>query len=228
MIQIFAGYDPREAVGYHTFCASVIEHCSEPVSITPLHLGALQKVYSGGHRDGTNAFIYSRFLIPYLMKYRGFAIFMDGADMVVRDDVAELWKLIDPFKAVQVVKHNYKTKHKRKYVGTNMEADNEDYPCKNWSSVMIINCAHYNWRGITPKTVETMPGAYLHRFEFVENRFIGELPMVWNWLADEYGENAYAKLLHWTAGIPAWPKYKDAPMADDWRKYHKLVNQATD
>lgn len=228
MIQIFAGYDPREAIGYHTFCASVIEHCTEPVTITPLHMDTLQKVYSGGHRDGTNAFIYSRFLIPYLLGYRGFAIFVDGADMVVREDIAELWKLRDPFKAVQVVKHNYKTKHKRKYVGTKMEADNSDYPCKNWSSVMIINCGHYAWRNITPETVERMQGAYLHRFEFIEPRYIGELPMVWNWLADEYGENAYAKLLHWTAGIPAWPAYKDAPMADEWRKYHELVNKATD
>lgn len=228
MIQLFAGFDEREAVGYHTFCASVIEHCSEPVNISPLHLGTLKKVYSGGHRDGTNAFIYSRFLIPYLTGYKGFAIFMDGADMILKDDLAELWALRDPFKAVQVVKHNYKTKHPRKYVGTAMEADNADYPCKNWSSVMIINCAHYAWRSITPEAVEKMPGAYLHRFEFIDPRYIGELPMVWNWLADEYGENTYAKLLHYTAGIPAWTAYEEAPHAADWFAANRLVNHATD
>ncbi len=228
MIRIFAGFDDREAVGYHTFCASVIDHCTEPVSITPLHLGTLQKVYSGGHRDGTNAFIYSRFLIPYLMGYRGFAIFMDGADMITKADIAELWAKRDVFKAVQVVKHNYKTKHQRKYVGTKMEADNGDYPCKNWSSVMLINCAHYNWRNITPETVENMPGSYLHRFEFIEPRFVGELPIEWNWLADEYGENPDAKLLHWTAGIPGFPHYKDAPHAADWFSANAKVTHATD
>lgn len=228
MIQVFAGYDPREAVGYHTFCASIIEHTTEPVSITPLHLGTLQKVYSGGARDGTNAFIYSRFLIPYLMGYQGFAIFMDGADMVVRQDLAELWAMRDPFKAVQVVKHDYKTKNPRKYVGTKMEADNADYPCKNWSSVMLINCAHYNWRQITPATVEKMPGSFLHRFEFIEPRYIGELTAEWNWLCDEYGTNDNAKVCHYTCGIPAWPTYSATPMAEEWHKYHNLVNKATE
>jgi hypothetical protein len=37
-------------------------------------------------------------------------------------------------KAVAVVKHDYKTKHRRKYIGTPLEADNADYPRKNWSS----------------------------------------------------------------------------------------------
>lgn len=228
MIRLFAGFDDREAVGYHTFCASVIEHASEPVSITPLHLGTLKKFYAGGSRDGTNAFIYSRFLVPYLCGYNGFAIFMDGADMVVRDDIAELWAMRDPFKAVQVVKHDYKTKNPRKYVGTKMEAENADYPCKNWSSVMLINCAHYNWRNITPETVEKMPGSYLHRFEFIEPRFVGELPKEWNWLADEYGENESSKVCHWTCGIAAFPAYASTPMASEWHKYHKLVNMATE
>src|SRR5690606_36000298 len=97
-------------------------------------------MYRGGQRDGTNAFIYSRFLIPYLQNYKGWALFVDGADMIVKGDLAELWALRDKAKAVQVVKHDYRTKHPRKYVGTQMEADNRDYPCKNWSSVMVINC----------------------------------------------------------------------------------------
>lgn len=223
MIQVFAGFDDREAIGYHTFCASVIHYASEPVSISPLSLRSLHKVYAGGQRDGTNAFIYSRFLIPYLCGFQGFAIFVDGADMIVKDDIAKLWALRDPFKAVQVVKHDYKTKHPRKYVGTAMEAKNDDYPKKNWSSVMIINCAHYAWRNMTPDKVEQSPGYYLHRFEFIEDRFIGELPKEWNWLADEYGDNPDAKLCHWTCGIPAFSAYAETPMAEDWRSHHKLV-----
>ena len=216
MIHVFAGFDEREAIGYHTFCASVIKHCSEPVSIAPLGLQSLQKVYGGGQRDGTNAFIYSRFLIPFLQGYKGWALFVDGSDMLAKADIAELWALRDPFKAVQVVKHDYKTKHPRKYVGTDMEAANADYPCKNWSSVMLINCEHYAWRQMTPEAVETLPGSYLHRFQFIDPRYVGELPIEWNWLCQEHGENPDAKLLHFSIGIPSFDAYKDSPHAADW------------
>ena len=227
MINLYAGFDEREEVGFHTFCSSVIHHATEPVSISPLHLKCLSKLYDGGHRDGTNAFIYSRFLIPYIQGFNGTAIFMDGADMILKGDIAELWALRNPFVAVQVVKHEYKTKHLRKYVGTQMEADNRDYPCKNWSSVMIINCAHYAWRNMTPEVVKTMSGADLHRFLFIPERYIGDLPKEWNWLADEYGDNPDAKVCHWTAGIPAWPHYHDAPHADDWAAAALKVTHAT-
>lgn len=227
MIHIFAGYDEREAVGYHTFCASVIKHSTELVTITPLSLQSIQHVYTGGQRDGTNAFIYSRFLIPYLMGFRGWALFVDGSDMIVKDDIAKLWAQRNIYKAVQVVQHNYKTKHPRKYVGTDMEADNNDYVRKQWSSVMLINCSHYSWRQMTPKAVEEMPGAFLHRFSFIEDRYIGELPIEWNWLCQEHGENPEAKLIHYTAGIPKFPAYKDCPMAKDWFEANEFSQHAT-
>jgi hypothetical protein len=215
-IQLFAGFDEREEVGFHAFTSSVIEHASVPVSITPLSLQAVEKVYGAGHRDGTNGFIYLRFLVPYLTGFQGWAVFADGADMVMEADIADLYALRDPWKAVQVVKHDYKTKHPTKYVGTGMEAANGDYPRKNWSSLMLINCSHYAWRQMTPDRVASLPGSHLHRFEFIEDGRIGELPKEWNWLADEYGHNPDAKLLHWTAGIPGFKHYKDAPHADAW------------
>jgi hypothetical protein len=216
VIQVFAGFDGREAVGYHTFCQSVIERASAPVNICALSLQGLRKVYKAGQRDGTNDFIYSRFLVPYLMGYSGWAIFVDGCDMLCLGDIAELWAMQDPFKAVQIVQHDYKTKNPRKYLGTPMEADNEDYPKKNWSSVMLMNCAHYNWRGITPESVESSPGSYLHRFSFIADRYIGALPMEWNWLADEYGPNERAKLVHWTCGMPGFDAYRGAAHSGSW------------
>jgi hypothetical protein len=98
MIRIFAGYDPREAIGYHVFCQSLIERTSEPVAITPLY---------GTQRDGTNAFTYQRFLVPYFTKFTGRAIFMDASDMLMLSNIDDLSKLFDPTKAVQVVKHDY-------------------------------------------------------------------------------------------------------------------------
>lgn len=176
-----------------------------------------RKFYSEGQRDGSNAFIYSRFLIPYLMGYKGWAIFADGSDMLCRGDIAELWAMRDVFKAVQVVQHDYRTTRPVKYIGTPLETKNEDYPRKNWSSLMLINCGHERWAGITPAAVAKMTGAQLHRFDFIEDKFVGALPPEWNWL-DEYPENSRAKILHYTTGIPAFEHYKDANGADEWRQ----------
>lgn len=227
MIDLYAGFDPREEVGYHTFTSSVIHSTTIPVRITPLDQSMLRRVWSGGHRDGSNAFAYLRFLVPYLQDYKGWALFCDGADMVVRDDLAKLWAKRDFYKAVQVVQHDYKTRNPRKYVGTGMESDNRNYPCKNWSSVMLINCSHFDWRNLNPETVKSMSGEDLQSFSFVRPENVGALPIEWNWLVDEYGENPSAHLLHWTAGIPAWPHYADAPMADEWARAALRARYAT-
>lgn len=210
MIRLFTGYDEREAIGFHVFVASVLARASEPVSIVPITKQVM------GQRDGSNTFSYSRFLVPYLCGFKGMAIFADGCDMLCLGDIAELADLYDPYMAVQVVRHDYKTRHQIKYVGTSMESRNVDYPRKNWSSLMVINCGHYAWRPITPQYVQRHDGPYMHGFQFLQDRFIGELPDRWNWLVDEFDENAHANLLHWTAGIPAFEAYRDAPMAAEW------------
>lgn len=227
MIQIYAGFDPREEAGYHVFTSSVLQHSTSPVSITPLHLDLFRSFYAAGHRDGSNAFIYTRFLIPFLQDFRGWAIFADGSDMMMRADVSELWALRDHYKAVQVVKHEYKTKHARKYVGSAMEAANDDYQRKNWSSLMLINCAHFRWRQMTPEKVQEMRGPELHRFAWIPDELIGELPTEWNWLADEYGENPNANLLHWTAGVPAFGHYSNSAHAAEFFEQARRVTYVT-
>lgn len=211
-IPIFIGYDPREAIAYHVCVNSIIRHSSVPVSVTPLALNNF-KVYTETHTDGSNQFIYSRFLVPYLMNYNGYAIFMDG-DMIVRSDIAELWSLKQADKDVMVVKHNYKTKMKQKYLGSK----NENYPCKNWSSVMIFNCGNYPTRTLTPEYVENATGEMLHRFTWTSGNRIGELPPEWNWLPDEYGANPNAKLLHYTLGTPSFHDFAATPMGDEWHR----------
>lgn len=226
-VPIYYGFDSREEIGAHTFCSSVIHRSSVPVALIPLHLPMFEGFYRAGHRDGSNAFIYTRFLIPYLQLYRGWAIFCDGADMVVKADIAELWALRDDYKAVLVAPHDYKTKHLRKYVGTAMEADNHDYPRKNQSSVMLINCSHFAWRQMTPDKVAAMSGSELHQFAWIPDEQVGKLPLEWNWLADEQGPSADAKLLHWTAGIPGFPHYSNAPHAADWAAAACNITHAT-
>jgi len=218
MIQIFIGFDPREAAAYHVCAHSIIRHSTRPVSFTALALQNLAD-YTETHADGSNQFVYSRFLVPHLMNYQGWAVFMDG-DMLVRADILELWQLRDDSKAVMVVMHDYKTRATRKYLG----AKNQDYPRKNWSSVMLWNCAHPDNRVLTPGFVERAAGADLHRFTWLADGMIGELPKAWNWLPDEYGANPEARLLHWTLGTPCFREYADAPMAAEWHRERILMD----
>ena len=212
LIPVFIGYDPVEAIAYHVCSNSIIRKSSHPLSISPLSLN-LMRNYRESHTDGSNQFIYSRFLVPSLMDYQGWAIFMDG-DMILRSDIAELWKLRDDKCAVMVVKHDYKTKTGVKYFGTR----NENYPRKNWSSLILWNCAHPLNRDLTPDFVERSTGAVLHRFSWLPDECIGGLPVEWNWLADEFGPNEEAKLVHYTLGTPCFHDYADAPMAGEWHR----------
>lgn len=228
MINIFAGFDQREEAGYHAFTSSVLEHASAPFTVTPLHLQLFRSFYAPGVRDGSNAFVYTRFLIPFLQGYTGSAIFCDGSDMLMKADIAELWALRDPYKPVQVVKHDYRTKWPRKYLGTKMEAPNEDYPRKQWSSVMILNCMHMSWRKLTPESVQKMTGQELHRFSWLQEDEIGELPKEWNWLVQEDGPNPDAKLLHFSSGVPLMPAHANSPHAADYMRQCARMNHVTD
>ena len=216
-IPVFVGYDPREAIAYHTCVNSIIRNSSRPVAIVPVALNLFQD-YAETHTDGSNHFIYTRFLVPYLMEYQGWAIFIDG-DMIVRGDIAELWDLRQYTKDAMVVKHDYKTRMKEKYLGS----PNEDYPRKNWSSVILWNCNAIRNRQLNPEFVQKSTGAFLHRFSWIEDSRLGELPSEWNWLPDEYGANPNAKLLHYTLGTPCFDEFKHTPMNEHWHAERALT-----
>lgn len=220
MIHIFIGYDPRESVAYHVCCNSLLRHSSQPLALTPLALQNLGQ-YTENHHDGSNQFIYSRFLVPHLMQYQGWALFIDG-DMIVREDINHLWSLKDESKAVLCVQHNYKTRSATKYLG----AKNENYPRKNWSSVVLWNCAHPKNQILTPAFIQDASGAQLHRFTWLDDSDIGNLPIEWNWLPDEFGAHAQAKLLHWTLGTPCFKDYAQSPMAQEWHAERLLTEHA--
>jgi len=217
-IPVFVGYDPREAIAFHTCVNSIIRHASQPVAIMPIALNLFQD-YKETHTDGSNHFIYTRFLVPHLMSYTGWAIFIDG-DMIVRDDIVKLWNLQESHVDVMVVKHDYKTRMKEKYLG----AKNEDYPRKNWSSVILWNCSSWPNRKLTPEFIENATGAQLHRFSWIDDERIGELPIEWNWLPDEFGANPDAKLLHYTLGTPCFHEFADTPQSEDWHREHMLAD----
>ena len=218
LINIFVGFDQKESIAYHAFVQSLIDSSSIPLSITPLAENNLN-IYNEKHLDGTNKFTYSRFLVPYSMNFKGWAIYFDG-DMVCLSDVKDLIRNFDTNKAVSVIKHDYKTKNSVKYFGQK----NEDYPRKNWSSVIIWNCEHPKNKILTPDFIESMNGAFLHRFKWLDNVEIGELDKKWNWLAVEYPEIKDANLIHYTLGTPCFEEYKNTSMANYWKKaFNRLM-----
>ena len=209
-LKIFIGFDDKEAVVFHTCVQSIIDSCKVPVSIHPLNL-KMFKNYRETHNDGSNNFIYSRFLVPYLNNFKGKALFLDG-DMIVNEDLSHLFNEFDEKYAVQVVKHDYKTKFPIKYLGHK----NDDYPKKNWSSVILFNCSHPKNKILTPKLIETAKGSYLHRFSWLKEEEVGEISKEWNYLVLEYPETKNAKIFHYTVGAPCFNEFDYGIEAKIW------------
>jgi hypothetical protein len=214
-IPLYVGMDSREQAGLHVFIESVWRHTSLPVEIKVLTPKIAEQMRIG--TDGTNAFSTLRFAVPELQNYAGWAIFMDGADMLCRADLAELWHLCAGNVAVKVVKHDYRTQSPRKYLGTALEADNQDYPRKNWSSVMCINAGHWAHFREREKLLSG-DGKYLHRFSWLKDEEIGEIPKEWNHLVGEGEPNPNAKLAHFTLGVPVFNHYRHAEHSDEYRE----------
>lgn len=208
MLRIFIGFDDKETVAYHVLCNSILRGSSVPVSFIPVNRKNIKEFKRP--KEGSTDFSFSRFLVPWLCNYEGHAIFMD-CDMLVRCDIADLIKFIDIFKTVSVVKHDYKTKHSSKFLGNK----NEDYPCKNWSSLMIFNNNHC--KALTPDVVNTASGAYLHRFEWCGLDQVGSIPAEYNHLVGELEPNPDAKIVHYTLGTPCFEEYSGCEFADEWR-----------
>jgi lipopolysaccharide biosynthesis glycosyltransferase len=194
-----------------------LQKSSNPIAFSPLSKNAIP-FYNETHPDRSNAFTYSRFLTPYLMNFEGWAIYLDG-DMVCQEDITQLWNLKDNNKAVQVVKHEYKTKNNKKY----LDNINVDYPKKNWSSVIIWNCSHPKNKMLTPEFISSQDGKFLHRFMWLDEEDIGELPVEWNWLAIEYPSNPDAKLVHYTLGTPCFSEYSKSEMSEIWHSAFDLT-----
>lgn len=212
MIRVFIGYDPRETVAYSVLSHSIHRHASVPVSITPLMLSQLHGVYCRA-RDPLQStdFSFSRFLVPHLCGFEGWAIFMD-CDMLMRDDIAKLWALRDDRFAVQVVQHDHIPRETVKFLAQPQTA----YPKKNWSSVMLLN--NRKCTALTPGHVNRESGLHLHRFEWLqEESTVGALPKRWNHLVGYEPPNPEAAVAHFTLGGPYFDDYADCEFASEWR-----------
>jgi len=215
MINIFIGYDSKEKVAFSTLSYSIIKNSTKPISITPIYLNNIKDDFVRERNNlSSTEFSFSRFIIPHLMNYQGWALFMD-CDMLMKADVSELWRLRDDRYAVQVCKHDYTPKEKTKFLGQTQTA----YPKKNWSSVMLMNCKKCTQ--LTPNYVNRASGLELHQYKWLEgDHLIGELPLEWNWLVDEYEHKEDVKNVHYTKGGPWFEEYKNCDYSQDWFNYY--------
>jgi hypothetical protein len=134
------------------------------------------------------------------------------SDMLALGDVSELFHLPMDGLALRVRKHEYNPTETVK-MGGKVQTQ---YPRKNWSSLMLMNCAELGvW---TKEVVETQSGAWLHRFEPIDDAKIGDISEEWNQLDHISGK---CKLLHYTSGGPWLPGCEDADHADLWHSYRE-------
>jgi hypothetical protein len=211
MINVFIGYDPDEAVAYSVLAYSIQARASQPVSIAPLMLSQLRALFTR-KRDPLQSteFSFSRFLTPYLSGYEGWSVFMD-CDMLMLDDIANLWKLRDDRYSVMVVKHDHVPRETVKFLGRTQSK----YDKKNWSSVMLFNNARC--RALSPEYVNRASGLELHQFKWLGNDgLIGTLPGRWNHLVGYNPPRPDAALVHYTIGGPYFEAFRECEYSREW------------
>ncbi len=226
MLRCFIGYDKAETVAYHVLCHSLLRRSSIPLAITPLNREHMKTVFTRprGPHDSTD-FSISRFMVPYLCGYKGTALYMD-CDMLALADIGELAIYASALErdavAVRVVKHDYQAKGNTKFLGK----EQTRYAKKNWSSLMLFNCAECT--ELTPEVVNTADGLYLHQFDWLDDdERIGGLPWELNHLVGEENQCQMwnAKVLHYSMGTPCFAKYASGDAANLWHaEYRDMVS----
>jgi len=217
VIPIFIGYDSKVKIAYHVLAESILINSSTPVTISPINLSNLKNIYTRKQDPlASTEFSFSRFLVPQLMNYNGWAIFMDS-DMVMLSDITELWNLRNEDYAIQVCKHDYTPSSKNKFLGNNQTI----YAKKNWSSLMLMDCS--KCKTLTPEYVNTRSGLELHQFKWLDENLIGSIPLEWNWLVGEYPYKKEVHNVHFTEGGPYFKDYKNTEYADEWFKVYNMT-----
>lgn len=225
-LHVYIGYDSTEDAAAQVCAKSIRDHTSIPVSITMLKQDELRKLglYNRVHDEYdpvSTEFAFTRFLVPLCQQFKGYALFVD-CDFLFTRDIKELVDLIDPTKAVSVVKHYYTPKRTTKMDGK----PQSKYPRKNWSSLMFFNCSHADTQLLTKFRVNYSHGSFLHRLTWAQDKNIGEIPLEWNWLVGEY-EDTNVGLpagIHFTNGGPWHEHHRNEDWGYLWDKAFSELN----
>jgi hypothetical protein len=222
-IRIFVGYDNRIPVAFQTLVHSITQRSSMPVLVCPININNVKSIFNREMVSvQSTEFSFSRFLTPYLSNYEGWSIFMDN-DIILMDDIANLWNLRDDKYSVMCVKHDHHPHEAKKFMG----AVQTSYEKKNWSSVVLFNNA--KCKALSLDYVNKASGLELHQFKWLgDDNLIGGLPLKWNYLA-AYTEDNEQKveqpsLVHYTIGGPFYPEFKDTEYSVEWFKEYAGAN----
>lgn len=230
-MRIYIGWDSREDIAYQVCKQSILDNTSEPVEIIPLKQHELRETgdyYRKPDKLASTEFTFTRFLVPHLNKHEGWAMFVD-CDFVFDCDVKEIFDQADDQYAIMCVQHQYNPENMTKMDGKEQHI----YPRKNWSSMMLFNCAHPANIFVTKDFVNdpVKDGKYLHRFSWLKDREIGKLSHEYNWLVNWYKEpeDGKPKVLHYTEGGPWFKDYKYCDYSGHWFNYlHHYLNKFLD
>jgi len=216
-MKVFVGYDPREDIAYQVGKHSILTR-QPNANVRPLVQKELRD--AGWYtrpvdKLASTEFTFTRFLVPELANFEGWAVFMD-CDMILTTDIKELFDQADDKYAVMCVQHDYTPKEGMKMDGQKQTV----YPRKNWSSVVLFNCAHPSNARLTQDMVNDpeLNGAYFHRFSWLKDEEIGELDHTWNYLVGVYDDIETPKLIHYTEGGPWFENYRDCEFNELWKK----------
>ena len=215
-LNFFIGYDSKEDIAYRVCKYSLLKRASIDLNVTSLKLDELvaKNLYTRSIDPlASTQFTYSRFLVPHLMNFNGWAVFCD-CDFIFLSDASYLFQQLDDTKAVYCVKHDYTPKERHKMDGKKQTI----YPRKNWSSLILFNCSHTSTKNLTVERVNSETGAYLHQFKWCKDDEIGSLDERWNWLegwtSGHNKEKPYA--VHYTRGGPWFSEWQDVEYAKEW------------
>lgn len=242
-LNIWIGYDSREVTATEIAAYSIRKRTKSSLNIKYLKHRELRKAglftrpwliesQSGDFRDlidnrpFSTEFSHTRFLVPALQNYQGWALFMDG-DMLFLSDIKKLFTLCDDKYAVMVVKHTHHVKDDSIKMDDRKQLS---YVRKNWSSFILFNCGHPANKKLTKEYISTATGTDLHSFKWLNDSLIGELPDRYNYiagvsrklgLADE-GKPGMPAVVHYTEGGPWFPNYRNVPFAQLWLDDYEL------
>lgn len=234
---IWIGFDSKQVEAY-----AVARHSAKRLGILPIPVYplVLKNLINEGFykrpietKDGklwdprseaymSTEFSNSRFLVPKLARSaiapngNNWALFVD-CDVLFRVDPLTLFRHADPQYAVMCVKHDYRPKEATKMDGQVQTV----YPRKNWSSVMLINCGHPSNRPLwdpAEDIANNWTGKDLHRFSWLKDNEIGELPIDFNYLVNYHSneDSAEPAIVHFTEGIPTMSGYESCEYSHEW------------
>jgi len=221
---VYVGWDPREDIAYQICRHSLLKRASIPVTVSPIlqHELREQGLYTRELDPlASTEFTYTRFFVPHLQNHQGWALFTD-CDFLWLADIKGLVDLIDDRYAIMCVHHDHRPPEKWKM---NNETQTQ-YPRKNWSSMVLYNCGHPANAVLTADLANNETGAFLHRFQWLEDQLIGAVPETWNWLEgwSQKPETGHPNVVHMTRGGPWFEEWRDIDYADIWRSEEAEFN----